>query len=129
MRSELCDALQWAGGKDEVRVILIKGAGRAFSSGVDISDPKGGWLGEDDAFRMHRRYEEGYSSDWLRYIWENPKLVVAQVHGYCIGLAMDLVNNCDFVVASRDAVFERPEIRMGGSSHRHVALDRWDPTF
>ena len=114
MRSELNAALQWAGAEEQVRVILIKGAGRAFSSGADINDPEGRWLGEDDAFRMHRRFEEGYSSDWLRFIWENPKLVVAQVHGYCLGLAMDLVNNCDFVVASHEAVFERQEIRMGG---------------
>ncbi len=63
---------------------------------------------------MHRRYEEEYSAEWFRNIWENPKPVVAQVQGYCIGLAMDLVNNCDFVVASKDAVFERPEIRFGG---------------
>lgn len=111
---------------DEVRrdqdslVVIIKGAGRAFSVGQDLSG-----VGTDEVMPPPPR-QKAYLSDMfattmhnnLRWqsIFEFHKHTVAQVHGYCLGAGLDLAMSCRAIIASEDAIFGDPSIRMGLAS-------------
>jgi enoyl-CoA hydratase/carnithine racemase len=105
------DACNDAKGDKEVRVVIIKGAGRCFSSGYDIGTSSG-FLG---APLDEERYD--YMADhinrYFRVLWENPKVFIAQVHGFCLAGAGDMACFCDITVASEDAVFGYPAVRYG----------------
>jgi len=103
--------------------VVISGNGRAFCTGADI---RGGGSGEPvkptaatglggeeggmgnapvDMVANRSRVE-----NWLR-LWSAPKPLIAQVHGYCVGLANEIVGCCDFVVCAESARFGMPEAR------------------
>ena len=92
---------------DEVKVIVLTGAGRAFSAGFDI--------GEDAGMTSAGGWREVLSADIevtmrLRTL-EKP--TIAAVRGWCLGGACELAMACDLVVATEDARFGEPEIRFG----------------
>lgn len=111
---------------DEVRrdldslVLIIKGAGRAFSVGQDLSG-----VGTDAVMPPHPRCK-AYLSDMFissmhsnfrwQSIFEFHKCSIAQVHGYCFAAGLDLAMSCRAIIATEDAVFGDPSIRMGISS-------------
>lgn len=109
MARDLCRAMDDIARDPAVRVAIIRGAGRAWSAGHDLKqhadDPITNALGwravllEDVAMDLS--------------VWDCPKPVIAQVHGYCLGGACDLAAMCDLTVASEDAVFGEPEVRLG----------------
>ncbi len=95
-----------------VRVVVLRGAGRAFSAGVDIKgDPDRPPLAAEG---WRERIKE--EIDLVFRIWELPQPVVAAVHGYCLGLACDLAMACDVLLAGDDARFGEPEIRHASAS-------------
>jgi len=114
LQSEVREALQDAGwGDDSIRVIVLKANGRAFSAGFDVS----GGGGPVDAHSMRKNFlhGEGFSaSGWWDVFWNNPKPIIAQVHGFCIAGGCATATFCDLRVASEDAMFGAPEIRTGG---------------
>ena len=107
-------ALAKANGDDEARVIIIRGAGRAFSAGADVRQREEGSYTEhrgdvvDDVIRLHESVDR-----YLR-IWNNPKPVIAQVHGYCLGVASQLAVMCDVTVIAEDARIGVPSVPLGG---------------
>lgn len=105
--AELDRRLQELGARDDVRVVVLTGAGRAFCAGADLS----GGEASPSALRSLDAYEEIMKRQ-LR-VWSLPQPVVAAVHGYCLGRGMELALWCDIVVASADARFGEPEIRDG----------------
>jgi enoyl-CoA hydratase len=96
---------------DSTGVVVISGAGRAFSAGADTNEaahPDAAThrhLAPRDMVATRDRVEE-----WLA-IWSLPKPVIAQVHGYCLGLANELVGCCDLVICGTSARFGFPEMR------------------
>lgn len=113
IRLEVRDALEDAGwGDNAIRVIVIKGAGRAFSAGYDLS---GFELGDAVTEREHSLWHRGFnaSSFWEVFLG-NRRPLIAQVHGYCLAGAMAIATFCDLCVCSEDALFGAPEIRFGG---------------
>jgi enoyl-CoA hydratase len=104
--------LEEAKADDEVRVLIIRGAGRAFSSGFDLSpdQPERAQHTDivDDRDRLQRNTEL-----WLK-IWDHPKPVIAQVHGYCLAGATQLCIFCDLTVVAEDARVGFPAIPVGG---------------
>ena len=97
-----------------MHVIVIKGAGRAFSAGYDI-EPTGSGAQNvffDPAVDRKRLMED--QRHWWR-IWDCTKAVIAQVHGYCLAGGTELAMMCDLVVASEDAKFGYPPLRDMGS--------------
>jgi enoyl-CoA hydratase len=92
---------------DDVKVLVVTGAGRAFSAGFDIDQDFGvedaeGWWGvlePDVAVTMRLR--------------TFPKPTIAAVRGWCLGGACELAMACDLIVAAEDARFGEPEIRFG----------------
>ena len=113
LQLEVRDALQDAGWADEqIRVIVLKAAGRAFSAGFDISAEDGG-----SAVHWRNRFLKGpgfSASAWWDVFWNNPKPIIAQIHGYCIAGALATATFCDLRICSDDSRFGAPEIRMGG---------------
>ncbi len=98
----LSAALDQAEADDAIKVIILTGAGRAFSAGGDIqSTPP-----EDD------EPIPGGMEICLR-IWRMPKPVIAAVRGYAVGQGHELAAICDFTIAAEDAVFGELQIRHG----------------
>jgi enoyl-CoA hydratase len=102
-------ALDAAEAADEVRAIVVAGAGRAFSAGFDLDMGTGG--GEPDPSRVRRAIENDFRII-LRF-WDSPKPTIAAVHGYCLGSAMELALACDLTVAADDCRFGEPEVKFG----------------
>ncbi len=115
LRGDLCAALKRAEADDDVRAIVLRGAGRAFSSGADITDDpaENGWVMTEDGLAMSKRYRRYYTAQWMDAIWDLEKPVVAQIHGHCVGAALIIASTCDFAVAAEDTVFSLPEARFG----------------
>jgi len=103
---------------DAVRVIRLRGAGRAFCAGYDLDwaaalmregDLAGPWdLAAD--YRLLSRYVNSYMA-----LWRSPKPVVAQVHGVCVGGGSDLALCSDLIVCAEDARIGYPPARVWGS--------------
>ena len=116
---EFFDALLAADQSSDVGSIVVKGSGRAFSSGYDIQpNPQRTTSYDsgirDDIGRMEKRHRR-----W-RTLWELSKPSVAQVHGYCVAGGTDLAQHCDMIVASEDAQFGFPPVRSMGSPPTHM---------
>ena len=93
-------------------MIILKAAGRAFSAGFDISTDDGG---SAVAWRSRFLKGKGFSgSAWWDVFWNNPKPIIAQIHGYCIAGGLATASFCDLRICSEDSKFGAPEIRMGG---------------
>jgi len=113
LQSEVTDALRDAGWNDnEIRVIVIKGAGRGFSAGFDINT---GVVEDMVQKRARSRNSTGFSTvGWWSVFWNNPKPLIAQVHGFCIAGGCATASFCDIRICSEDALFGAPEIRRFG---------------
>ena len=112
LRAELFHALKVAERDTDINVIIIKGAGRAFSAGYDLAGGNAG-VEEPD---FGSQYVGG--SHWARYlinqywqIWELSKVVIAQTHGYVLAGASELCAVCDLVVSTPDCQFGYPPMR------------------
>lgn len=79
---------------DDVRVVILKGAGRSFSAGADIS----GEMAEPISFHLDSDYKP-----FLTGIEKSEKIWIAQVHGAAAGVGAALAMNCDLVAMSDDA--------------------------
>jgi enoyl-CoA hydratase len=109
MTASLLAALEGCLADDTVRVIVLKGAGRGFSSGADLSRyaPQGRDANADRLSLLERHI------DACIRLWESPKPIIAQVHGYCYGMA-SLYGSCiDLVYISEDATVGWP-LPLGG---------------
>lgn len=106
----------------EVKVIVVRGAGRAFCAGYDFGGGfhhwddqvagEGGWdPGRDFVFATAPQVSP---TQKLLSVWRCPKPVIAQVHGWCVGGGSDFALCADLVVASEDAVIGTPYSRMWG---------------
>ncbi len=105
---DLDQALEAAAGDDEVRCIVIKGAGRAFSAGYDMNVQTEGAL-PSDALSM---ILGDHPTDMYRKrIWDNPKPVIAQVHSFTLAGGGQLACHCDITIAADDALFGYPPVR------------------
>ena len=91
-------------------LFVIKGAGRAFSSGTDL---KGLGSGKIDRTRPGYRYHLGQHQEAYSKIERLEKPVIAQIHGYALGGAMELALACDFRIATKDTRFALPEVIYG----------------
>ncbi len=106
---ELRTALRRAASDDEVRVLLVQGAGGAFSAGYDLTEEADvDTVGAD-------QWHDVLSDDVVATmeLWSFPKPTIAVVRGYCLAGGCELAMACDMIVASTDARFGEPEIRYG----------------
>src|ERR1039457_1386511 len=106
-----------------VRVIVMRGAGRAFCAGFDFG---GGFHQWDDQLTTDGKWDPG--KDFIRAaagfglgavpkfmsMWRSPKPVIAQVHGWCVGGGSDMALCADLIIASEDARIGTSYSRMWG---------------
>lgn len=112
MVDELKSALDRAQLNDEVRVIVLKGEGRAFCAGLDLETRIGQDLeNEEDAAALKAELKACF--DMIMLFWDSPKPTVAAVHTYCLGAGMELAVACDITVAAHECRFGSPEVLFG----------------
>jgi len=124
LRAEVLDgldrALREANRDEQVRVIVLEGAGDSFCAGFDFSDGLEHYaaIKEDD-------YDPGRDVQWVTNpytsylpvfmgLWRGSKPTIAKVHGYCVGGGSELALCADLVVASDDARLGTPYSRVWG---------------
>ena len=114
--TEIIEIFEWADTTDEVRVVVLSGAGKHFSSGIDLMllASVAGELGKDagrNARMLRRKIMQMQAS--FTAVDQCSKPVLAAIQGYCIGGAIDLIAACDMRYAADDALFSIKEIDMG----------------
>ncbi|MBD8495839.1 crotonase/enoyl-CoA hydratase family protein [Pseudomonas syringae] len=113
---EIRTIFQWIDEHDEVRAVVISGAGKHFSSGIDLAllGAVASELGPDagrNARVLRRKIEQMQAS--FTAVAQCRKPVLAAVQGYCLGAGVDLIAACDMRYAAVDAQFAIREIDMG----------------
>jgi enoyl-CoA hydratase/carnithine racemase len=105
---ELGAAFEAAAADDSVRVLVVRGEGAMFSSGMDLNDLRE--LSQNpERVREHRRPLLG----WWNLLEEMPKPTICQIHGGALGGAFELALACDFRTMAEDAVAGIMEVRVG----------------
>ena len=103
---EIAAAARYFDGQADVKVVIVSGAGRAFSAGADLASFRA--LGErttHEVAEIGRRMADALEA--MR------PLSIAQIHGWCVGGGLVLAAGCDLRVASTDTRFSIPEVDLG----------------
>jgi enoyl-CoA hydratase len=123
MPEEVEAAVELAVADAAVKVIVVRGAGRAFCAGYDFG---GGFHHWDEQFGTEGEWDPGKDfvfatapalapTQKLMSVWRAPKPVIAQIHGWCLGGGSDFALCADLVIASEDARIGTPYSRMWGA--------------
>jgi enoyl-CoA hydratase len=100
MQEELAAAIKGASEDNEVKVIILKGAGRAFCVGYDVAPSTPGRPDTatimDDLERLRKMDDR-----WLT-IRDTPRPIIAQIHGYCLAGGSQMAAMCDLVFVADD---------------------------
>jgi enoyl-CoA hydratase len=123
MPDEIEAAVHRAVADPAVKVIVVRGIGRAFCAGFDFG---GGFHHWDEALTTDGRWDPGKDfvfatapslapTQKFMSFWRAPKPVIAQVHGWCVGGGSDYALCADVVIASDDARIGTPYSRMWGA--------------
>ena len=119
MTTDLREAVGCATDDHAVRVIILSGAGRAFCAGYDLDwgtkaedatqrSMSGNWDPVRDYLGMSRNVRAFMS------LWECPKPVIAQIHGWCVGGGTDMALCSDLIYMANDARIGYPPARIWG---------------
>ena len=139
LQSELHEALWEADNDTSVHCVIIRGAGRAFSAGYDLSGGgarvpvsrvqspdrryRGGRSIDDDAWQLER------AQRFRMALFDMHKPSIAQVHGYCLAGGTDIALLCDMVIAADDATFGFPPARDLGALPNNLWLYNVGPQW
>jgi enoyl-CoA hydratase len=130
MIDEIDAAFGRAGADEAVRVVVLAGAGKHFSSGHDLAGLVGD--AEPDKWRLMRETPEGKMAheqimyvDRCRRIRDFPKPTIAAVQGSCVAAGLMLACMCDLIVAADDAAFSNPVLRMTGAGVE-LLVEPWE---
>ena len=106
---ELTEAFSWLNDRDDVRIIVLKGNGKSFCAGADLSYMK--------EMANYSRAQNVADADKLANLFKTiyfcGKAVITEVHGACIGGANGLVAAADIVIAERQTRFAFSEVKLG----------------
>ncbi len=110
MFKELKEVLNSISGDDGVMVVIVRGEGENFSSGLDF-------------FNLLEKMQSGenfdlwnnivFMQDVFLSIYNSEKVFIAAIDGYCLGAGLDLVSACDLRIATEKAKFSIAETRLG----------------
>ena len=127
---ELDAAFDRADDDDDIRVVVLAGAGKHWSSGHDLKALVG--QAEPDKWRLMRETPEGkFRHEQVMYfdrclkIRDFRKPTIASVQGSCIAAGLMLACMCDLIVAADDAVFQNPVLRMTGAGVE-LLVEPWE---
>lgn len=114
-QEELIYAMDCMSDRDDVRVVILTGEGRAFCAGVDIKSRAGKVWADGMRRRNQRSARESYHA-----VRECTKPVIGAINGAALGAGLAIVASCDVLIASESAVIGLPEVTvglMGGCRH------------
>jgi enoyl-CoA hydratase/carnithine racemase len=121
MPDEFESAVKQATLDQDIKVIVLRGAGRSFCAGYDFG---GGFHHWDDHVTTDGHWDPGKDFAWaaspwgptqkFMSIWHTPKPVIAQIHGWCVGGGSDMALCADLIIASEDAQIGTPYSRIWG---------------
>ncbi len=109
LKAEMGQVLDRVEADDGVGAIVLAGAGRAFSAGMDLKDDAAGGTEGAEAWRE-------VLTDDLNFImrfWDCPKPTIALAHGFCLAAACELAMACDMTIAEEGCFFGEPELKFG----------------
>jgi len=109
----LSQALDQAESDDDVKAIILTGAGRAFCSGADLTDVSRRRRQEAAVPEQEQPDPRISAVDIYLRIWQLPKPVIAAVIGYAVGQGCEMAGICDITIAAEDARFGEIQIRHG----------------
>jgi methylglutaconyl-CoA hydratase len=107
--SELWQAFQQAEQNPEVKIILLRANGQVFSAGADLGYLQGM---QNYTFEQNKADSKGLAALY-QYIYEHPKVVVAQIEGHALAGGCGLATVCDFSFAVPEALFGYTEVKIG----------------
>ena len=102
---ELADAAQWFDGHEDVKAVIVRGNGRAFTAGADLAAFSGGGGPDRAGTDAGRVMAEALTA--------MQAVTVAAIHGHCVGGGLVLAAACDLRVATDDVRFMIPEVDLG----------------
>lgn len=108
-REELTGALKLGRDDDDVHLMVITGAGEAFCAGGDVANFPQGPVDFMEKIGLQVKGKKRPNE----LIREIPKPIIAMVNGLALGAGMELAMACDMVIASEEAKFGQPEIKVG----------------
>lgn len=139
LQNELHEALWEADNDRSVHSVILKGAGKAFSAGYDLTGADGqvpvsrvqsdtaSYRGarsiDDDAWQLER------GQRFRMALFDMHKPVIAQVHGYCLAGGTDIAMLCDMIIAAEDATFGFPPARDLGALPNNMWLYNVGPQW
>lgn len=125
MMDEIRDALDDAREEDEIKVVIFKGAGKAFCAGHNTKD-FGRWYGFSSDKRMRKETQEfklrrdRRMSEFWRDLYYYPKVTLAQVNGLALGGGLYLTIVTDITIAGESATFSHAEMRLGHAGTTYI---------
>ncbi len=130
MIDEIDAAFDLADADDAVRVVILAGAGKHFSSGHDLkalvagdgSDP---WVAMRETPEGKFHHEKTMYFDRCLRIHDFRKPTIAAVQGSCVAAGLMLAAMCDLIVAADDAVFSNPVLRLTGAGVE-LLVEPWE---
>src|SRR4030042_2928623 len=116
--AEIYSALDDAAEDDDIKVVIIKGAGRSFCAGHDLTKVGVvyGFGTKADDPRPSQRVRlrsDRYGLEGLHALFNYSKLTIAQVHGHAVAGGMYMAMFCDFLICADDAKIGATEQRLG----------------
>ncbi len=107
---EMNEALDITAEDDDTQILVLTGAGKAFSAGQDLALYFR--ANEKDAKKRVRAQKASHAWRWDKLV-NFPKPTIAMVNGYCFGGAFTQLCACDFAIASHKAIFGLSEVNWG----------------
>ena len=134
VQEELNHALWEADNDDRVHTVILRGAGRAFSAGYDLTPRPLAERDSDDHTRQGRSFDDDAwrmeQSQRLRMaIFDMHKPVIAQIHGYCVAGGTDVALLCDMIIAADDTLIGFPPARAQGALPNNMWLYNVGPQW
>jgi enoyl-CoA hydratase len=115
-------AMELVRNSDDVKVLVIKGAGRALAAGAPLNEvgfvygwkePKHGERAPKTQMRNRLRFDRRAFYEGALDMLYFPKITIVQAHGYLLGASMDMYLGADFIVGAEDCRFGEIEVRLG----------------
>jgi len=106
---ELTEVFEWLNSRDDIRVVILKGNGKAFCAGADLE-----YMKAMAGFSYNQNIADAEKlSKLFQTIYFCNKAVIVDVHGACIGGANGIIAAADIVIAERQTKFAFTEVRLG----------------
>ncbi len=107
LSAEFLAALRLIQESEEIKFLVIGGAGNTFCAGDDITEMRS-WGDPNQVMRRARRYQEHANT-----LEELDKITIAAVEGFAVGGGLEITMACDFVIATESAQWGMPEVDLG----------------